>query len=52
MGARKGLFPGMLESRTFRIVLVSENHGGGVESTASPDQTIQYSGREVSVTEK
>jgi alpha-D-xyloside xylohydrolase len=52
IGARKGRFPGMLENRTFRVVLVSENHGGGVESAASPDQTIQYSGREVYVTEK
>jgi alpha-D-xyloside xylohydrolase len=52
IGARKGSFPGMLEGRTFRVVFVSENHGGGVESAANPDQTIQYSGREVSVTEK
>jgi alpha-D-xyloside xylohydrolase len=52
VSTRKGSFPGMLDSRTFRVVFVSDNHGGGVESGASPDQTIQYSGREVSVIEK
>jgi alpha-D-xyloside xylohydrolase len=52
IGARKGSFPEMLKGRTFRVVFVSENHGGGVESAASPDQTIQYSGREVSVAAK
>jgi alpha-D-xyloside xylohydrolase len=51
-GARKGRFPGMLENRTFHITFVAENHGGGVEDTAKPDQTVQYSGREVSVTAK
>jgi len=52
LGARKGSFPGMLENRTFRILFVSENHGGGIESAASPDQSVQYSGREVSVTQE
>src|SRR5215472_9528833 len=33
IGGRKGTFPGILESRTFRIVFVSENHGAGVEPT-------------------
>jgi alpha-D-xyloside xylohydrolase len=49
LGERKGSFPGMLENRTFHVVFVSENHGGGSQSAASPDQTLQYSGREVSV---
>jgi alpha-D-xyloside xylohydrolase len=52
LGARKGSFPGMLENRTFKVTFVSENHGGGVDGAASADQTLQYSGREVSVTEK
>src|SRR5260370_16407673 len=52
IGSRKGSFPGMLEGRTFRVVFVKENHGGGGETAAKPDQTIQYSGREVPVTEK
>ena len=52
IGARRGSFPGMLESRTFRILFVSENHGVGIASAAIPDQTVQYSGREVSVSQK
>ncbi len=46
---RKGSFPGMLGSRTFHVVLVRANHGGGIEAPDTPDQTMQYSGREVSV---
>ena len=42
----------MLENRTFKVTFVSENHGAGVDGAASADQTVQYSGREVSVTEK
>jgi alpha-D-xyloside xylohydrolase len=52
IGARKGSFPGMLEDRRLHITFVRDNHGVGVEQTASPDQTVQYSGREVSVTAK
>ena len=52
IGARKGSFPGMLEHRTFQVTFVNENHGAGVEGATSPDQTVQYSGREVSVTQK
>ena len=40
IGARVGSFPGMLASRTFRVVF----DGGG------PAKTVQYSGRPVSVT--
>jgi alpha-D-xyloside xylohydrolase len=42
---RKGRFPGMLAARTFRIVLVSENHGTGVEVTENADKVIPYDGR-------
>jgi len=49
IGERKGSFPGMLKGRTFNIVLVSPNHGVGVDTTTTPDRTIQYSGRSVSV---
>ena len=52
IGARKGSFPGMLETRSFRVTFVSDNHGEGIEPAASPDQTVQYSGREVLVTRK
>lgn len=46
---RKGKFPGMLEKRTFRIVLVNENHGIGVEMESVPDQVVQYQGKKVRV---
>ena len=32
IGDRKGQFPGMLESRTFRVVFVGENHGVGIDA--------------------
>jgi alpha-D-xyloside xylohydrolase len=50
IGERKGTFPGMLSSRTFRIVFVSENHGIGVGPTDEPDKTVKYSGEKVLVT--
>ena len=49
IAARKGSFPGMLESRTFHVVFVSENHGAGGDLTASPDKTVKYSGQEITV---
>ncbi|WP_437743598.1 TIM-barrel domain-containing protein [Sorangium sp. So ce1504] len=50
IGARKGSYPGMPASRTFRIVLVGSNHGAGVDVTAAPDQMVTYNGSEVVVT--
>ncbi len=52
IGARKGSFPGMLENRAFHVVFVKADHGSGVASAAEPDQTIQYSGRQVCVSAK
>jgi len=52
IGARKGSFPGMLENRTFGVVFVKADHGSGVASAAEPDHTVQYSGREVSISAK
>jgi alpha-D-xyloside xylohydrolase len=49
IGERKGSFPGMLKDLTFNIVLVSANHGAGVDTATTPDRTIHYSGRSVSV---
>ena len=43
--ARKGRFPGMLKTRTFKVVLVGSGHGTGIEDTANPDQTIHYAGK-------
>ena len=41
---RKGGFPGMLKTRTFKVVLVKENHGIGVEPCEKADKTILYNG--------
>ena len=49
IGARKGSFPGMLKQRTFDVVLVSADHGAGVEPTAHPDRSIHYSGQPLSI---
>jgi alpha-D-xyloside xylohydrolase len=49
IGARQGSFPGMLRSRTFRVVFVTQNHGSGVGETATPDRTITYAGDVIDV---
>jgi len=46
IGDRHGKFPEMLESRTFRVVFVSENHGTGGDLTATADKTVKYSGKQ------
>ncbi|HTZ82337.1 MAG TPA: DUF5110 domain-containing protein, partial [Candidatus Acidoferrales bacterium] len=51
IGDRKGQFPGMLENRTFRVVFVRENHGVGVNEADQADKVVQYSGKQVTVTE-
>src|SRR5579864_6720036 len=50
IGARKGQFPGMLESRTFRVVCVRENHGVGINPADEADKVVQYSGKQITVT--
>lgn len=50
IGDRVGAFPGMLESRTFRIVFVAENHGVGGALTQPPDKTVTYAGKKIVVT--
>lgn len=49
IGERKGSFPGMIESRTFRVVFVGPGHGAGVEPAARPDKVVPYSGKAVTV---
>jgi len=49
IGARQGSFPGMLASRTFRVVWVSPGHGVDVPTTASPDAVVTYTGSAVNV---
>ncbi|HXY00077.1 MAG TPA: DUF5110 domain-containing protein, partial [Candidatus Limnocylindrales bacterium] len=50
IGDRAGTFPGMLATRTFRIVFVGENHGAGSALTATADKTVTYSGKKITVT--
>lgn len=49
IGKRIGEFPGMIKNRTFNLVVVKENHGGGIEA-AAPDKVINYTGYEIKVT--
>jgi len=49
IGDRQGTFPGMLASRTFRVIFVSENHGVGVAPSDLVDKVVQYSGTQITV---
>jgi alpha-D-xyloside xylohydrolase len=49
IGARSGSFPGMLSSRTFRIVFVSPGHGAGLAPITTADQEVTYTGTAVTV---
>ncbi|HUM04104.1 MAG TPA: TIM-barrel domain-containing protein [Terriglobales bacterium] len=50
IGDRQGQFPGMLASRTFRVVFVGENHGVGIAPSDTADKVVTYSGKQVTVT--
>jgi alpha-D-xyloside xylohydrolase len=47
IGARQGSFPGMVEQRSFRIVLVGSGHGVGVDVTSAANAEIAYNGKEI-----
>jgi alpha-D-xyloside xylohydrolase len=49
IGNRKGEFPGMLQTRTFRIIYVTENHGVGIAAEEKPDKVVTYEGKLVTV---
>ena len=49
IGQRSGSFPGMLQTRTFQIVFVTENHGAGGDLTPTADKIVKYDGQEISV---
>ena len=49
MGAREGTFPGMLEHRTFRVVIVRNGRGTGIANSTEPDATVTYDGKAASV---
>jgi alpha-D-xyloside xylohydrolase len=44
---RKGSFPGMLQNRTFNVVLVKDNKGIGMQMPVKFDKVIQYTGKAI-----
>lgn len=46
---RIGSFPGMLSQRTFRLFLVGDGHGLGIQSGNNPDQVTRYDGHPISL---
>jgi alpha-D-xyloside xylohydrolase len=52
IGAREGSFPGIVEDRRFRVVLVADAHGAGIEATGPANAEISYEGKEVQTTLK
>ena len=49
IGARTGSFPGMLQERTFRVVLVAPAHPVGYDSAPTEGRTLRYTGEAVTV---
>jgi alpha-D-xyloside xylohydrolase len=49
IGAREGAYPGMLDERTFNIVIVNGNRGTGVEVSSTFDKKISYEGKKIVV---
>jgi alpha-D-xyloside xylohydrolase len=52
IGAREGSFPGIVEDRRFRVVLVADGRGVGADVTSSANAEISYEGKEVKATIK
>ena len=44
---REGKFPGMLNERTFNVILVRSNHGRGIGIEKSIDRVVRYSGNNI-----
>jgi alpha-D-xyloside xylohydrolase len=49
IGKRQGDFPGMTKNRTFRVVVVSLDHGTGADTTTNADKVVKYDGRETGI---
>ena len=49
IGDRKGYFPGMLNTRKFKVVIVGANKGGGENMIAQPDKEITYAGKKLAI---
>lgn len=46
---RKGIFPGMLQSRTFHLILVKQNKNNGMYPLVKYDQSVKYEGKKILV---
>jgi len=46
---RKGEFPGMVKTRTFKIVKVNEKSGFGIQPVQRPTKVVKYNGQKVIV---
>lgn len=46
---RKGAYPGILNNRSFQIVLVGKGKGTGLEPPKKFDKTVNYTGKKLSV---
>ena len=49
IAAREGSFPGMLDHRTFNVVVVRSGQGTGIASTSVHDASIEYVGKAASI---
>jgi alpha-D-xyloside xylohydrolase len=49
IGKREGKFPGMLNQRTFNVVLVTKDKPVGFSFTPKPDKSVRYQGQAVKV---
>lgn len=50
IGDRKGSFPGMIDDRTFNIVVVTQTNGDGMKAVKKFDTVVPYNGKKVVVT--
>ncbi|MDZ7288736.1 MAG: DUF4968 domain-containing protein [candidate division KSB1 bacterium] len=49
IGKRQGEFPGMLETRTFEIVWISDRKPSGLDFGSKPDATVKYDGNQQAI---
>jgi alpha-D-xyloside xylohydrolase len=49
IGAREGSFPGILEKRSFHVVVVERGHGAGIAPSEGAQKPVTYTGEKISV---
>jgi len=47
IGDRKGVFPGMLQSRVFKLVVAGPGKATGGHPVSNPDKAVNYTGRKL-----